>query len=114
MQQILNRAVITVTPNEPFLQWIQTADDISTHIATEDVYSPNAYLVEDTQDGMDPEKLIQKNFKTIFEEELNGWIIDESMWPQKRDLRVFKQWFQITVREIVYDLSDKPILREEY
>ena len=114
MQQIVNRSVIVVTPRAPFLEWVQNADDRSAHITAEDVaYSPNAYLVTDTEDGMDPEKLIKKNFKAIFEEELTGWIVDESIWPQKRDLRTFKQWFQATVHEIVYDLSDKPLLLEE-
>lgn len=43
------------------------------------------YLVDDSLDGDDPEKLIKKNFKVIFEEVLAGWYTDEEAWPKKMD-----------------------------
>ena len=70
--------------------------------------------VDASEDGDDPEKLIKKNFKVIFEEELAGWYTDEEAWPKKMDLRVFKQWFHVKVHEIVVDIGKKLPIAEEY
>ena len=72
------------------------------------------YLVDDSLDGDDPEKLIKKNFKVIFEEELAGWYTDEETWPKKMDLRLFKQWFHVKVHEVVVDIGKKQPIAEEY
>lgn len=71
------------------------------------------YLVDASEDGDDPEKLINKNFRGIFEEELAGWYTDEEAWPKKMDLRVFKQWFHVKVHEIVVDIGKKQPIAEE-
>ena len=84
-------------------------------ISDEDILSySRIYLVDDSLDGDDPEKLIKKNFKVIFEEELAGWYTDEEAWPKKMDLRVFKQWFHVKVHEIVVDIGKKLPIAEEY
>ena len=115
MLQLTNRAVITISPNEPFLRWVQTADANSAHITMEDINeASHAYLVDDSEDGSEPDSLVRKNFKSIFEEELSGWYTDESMWPQKRDLKTFRQWFTVTVHGIVLDLGKKPPVVEEW
>lgn len=62
--------------------------------------------------GRKQNKLIKNNFKVIFEEELNGWIIDESKWPTKRDLYTFNEWFQVTMYGQIFNLGEKEILRE--
>lgn len=72
------------------------------------------YLVGDSLDGDDLEKLIKKNFQVIFEEELAGWNTDEEAWPKKMDLRLFKQWFHLKVRETVVDIGKKLPIAEEY
>lgn len=63
------------------------------------------YLVDDSLDGGDPEKLIRKNLKVIFDEELIGWCTDENAWPQIMDLRVVKPWFHVKVHDIVLDIG---------
>ena len=114
MQQIVNRAAISVTPKEPFIDWVHSYDEGSARIAAEEIReSPHIYLVRDSDYGDDPAKLIRKNFKVIFEEELNGWIIDESTWPAKRDLKTFKAWFEVKIHEIVFDMDDSPHVVEE-
>ena len=115
MLQLTNRAVLTVAPKEPFIHWVHTTDANSGHITAEDIHeASHAYLVDDSEDGNEPEYLILKNFKAIFEEELHGWCTDESIWPQKRDLKTFRQWFTVTVHGIVLDLGKKPPFVEEW
>jgi hypothetical protein len=44
-------------------------------------------LVNDYEIDGERDQLIADNYEEIFEEELNGWITDESAWPKKRDLK---------------------------
>ena len=115
MQQLINKAAITVISKEPFIKWVQSTDAEAAEIPDESILSySRMYLVDDSLDGDDPEKLIKKNFKVIFEEELAGWYTDEEAWPKKMDLRVFKQWFHVKVHEIVVDIGKKLPIAEEY
>lgn len=114
MQQIVNRAAILLIPKEPFIAWVHSYDEKSVRISPEEIReSPHIYLVYNSDDGDDSAKLIRKNFKTIFEEELNAWIIDESAWPTKRDMKTFKAWFEVKIHEIVFDMDDSPHVVEE-
>ena len=115
MLDMINKAAITVIPKEPFIKWVQSTDAKAAEISDEDILSNSqVYLVDASEDGDDPEKLIKRNFKVIFEEELAGWYTDEEAWPKKMDLRVFKQWFHVKVHEIVVDIGKKLPIAEEY
>ena len=115
MHQLINKAAITVIPKEPFIKWVQSTHPKAEETSAESIgaYS-QVYLVDASEDGDDPEKLIKRNFKVIFEEELAGWYTDEETWPKKMDLRVFKQWFHVKVHEIVVDIGKKLPIAEEY
>ncbi len=56
--------------------------------------------------------MIAKNYREIFEEELNSWFTDESC-GQKRDLKTFRQWFQVDFHGMVVDLSEEDFYTEE-
>ena len=47
MKSIVNQAIITVKPKEPFSAWVQSADGDSAHITAETINeSPNAYMID--------------------------------------------------------------------
>ena len=115
MKQITNRAAIIVRPKAPFVEWVRNADDASDHITTEDIpEEPSVYLVSDYEMDGEKDQIIKETYKEIFEEELNGWITDESMWPKKRDLKTFKEWFDVAFYCMVFDLNEEDYLIEEY
>jgi hypothetical protein len=114
MKQISNRAVIIVRPKLPFVEWVRNADDESKHITAEDIErEPNVYLVDDYEMDGEKDQLISNNYEDIFEEELYGWITDESMWPKNRDLKTFLNWFHVEFHSMVFDLSDEDYIIEE-
>ena len=114
MKEITNRSVIIVRPKAPFIDWVRSDDDESKHITADDIAEePNVYLVDDYDMEGEKVRIIEKNYKEIFEEELNSWITDESAWPKKRDLKTFKEWFHVDFHSIVFDLSDEDYLIEE-
>jgi hypothetical protein len=114
MKQIMNRAAIIVRPKDPFVEWVRNADNESKHITAKDIREePNIYLVNDYDMDGEKEQLIKDNYKDIFEEELNGWITDESIWPKKRDLKKFLEWFHVDFHSMVFDLSDEEYIIED-
>ena len=58
-------------------------------------------------------RYIERNHKAIFEWELLSWYTDESVWPEKITPSVFRKWFDVEIHEMVIDLLDKHIMREE-
>ena len=41
-------------------------------------------------------------------------IKDPDLWPQKRDLKTYNEWFETHACDVVYDLSNEPIEIEEF
>ena len=111
---ISNRAAIIVRPKAPFIEWVRSADGDSSHITTREIRDePNVYLVQDSEMDSEKNQVIADNYTNIFEEELFGWITDEAAWPKNRDLKTFKQWFQVDFHTMVLDLGDEDYLVEE-
>jgi hypothetical protein len=46
--------------------------------------------------------------------ELFGWYTDESIWPEKRTLSVFRKWLDVEIHSMVIDMLDEHIMRESY
>jgi hypothetical protein len=115
MKLITNRAVIILRPKEPYIDWVRSADDESKHITAEEIAAePNVYLVDDYEMAGERDDLMANNYREMFEAELNGWLIDKSAWPKKRDLETFKEWFHIDFHSIVFDLSDEDYIVGEH
>jgi hypothetical protein len=52
---------------------------------------------------------VKKKFDKLFTFELEAWNDNKKEWPQKRNYKMFKQWFQVAISTLVYDLENKPI-----
>ena len=53
------------------------------------------------------------HYAEIFEEELVAWMQDEKTWPPNRDYRMFREWFDVRIVEIMFDLADGPVTHED-
>src|SRR5205823_3723900 len=53
----------------------------------------------------EPEGIVKKYYKMIFEYELHEWMTPEETWPRNRDLRTFLEWFDVDICTMVIDLS---------
>jgi len=60
-------------------------------------------------DASDLKKVLRRYWRGIFEEELNGWMRDPDVWPRRRTLKVFLDWFEVEVCDLVVDLGRGPI-----
>jgi hypothetical protein len=49
---------------------------------------------------------------TLFEDFLEGWYQDNSLWPKVLGPELFEKWFAIENHSMVIDTIDEPVLKE--
>lgn len=73
------------------------------------------YLVSDaTVDSPDSfRRWLRRNYKALFEMELEGWYTDPDLWPANRSFAVFFAWFEVEYHSVIVDLVGKEIYDDE-
>lgn len=106
-ENFINRCSIIIKPKQPFLDWCAKLhpDDI------EDMNQTNTYLVDDKIE--DVEVWLRNKFDKIFMFELDLWHRNKKEWPQKRSYKMFKEWFDVDISMLVFDLEKRPVFKSE-
>ena len=115
---IINRSVVIIRPKQPLLDWIASVDkklevaSMSIDVTEEG----NAFLIpdEDIIDAKEARRYIEKRWQQIFEQFLFEWVIEDSLWPQRRTLKMFRAWFELIYAPMAWDLVDAPLEIEEW
>lgn len=55
----------------------------------------------------------RKNHAALFENELEGWYTDETLWPRNRDYKTFKEWFEVECHSVIMDTVGGEIYDDE-
>ena len=103
---MVNRGLVIVHAKEPFLEWLKTLPDPCDMTLTEINEDNTAYLIPEYEDDGQRDRVLKKFYDMIFQDQLAGWWTREEDWPQKRDLRTFKKWFDLQFHSVVEDLVD--------
>ncbi len=110
----INRAALLVRPKEPYIEWAANVGETARVAAQELRGNTSVYLVPEELTGRNEAAPLKHYFERIFEAELEAWHTDPSGWPQNRDFKTFKQWFDVYPQSVVLDLAaGKPALRTE-
>ncbi|MDP5106112.1 MAG: hypothetical protein NWQ31_08070 [Polaribacter sp.] len=110
-QNYINRSLISLKPLQPFVDWNNTIyPDSKIDLTT--FNEVNIYLIKNSN-YEDIEAHLRKKFDTYFMMELEGWHTDKKEWPQRRNYKMFKEWFRIDISTAVYDLEKTPISKSE-
>lgn len=104
-ENYINRHAIIIKPLQPFIEWVRDLYPDKEHNITE----TNIYLVN--EDIGDLENWLRKKFDKFFMLELEDWHLNKKEWPQRRNYKMFKLWFQVDVSEMIYDLEKAPVLK---
>lgn len=118
----LNRGLVVIRYKQPYVDWVKTAGEapmeISLKQANDDgesfllpTYESEIDPVDGTEDAI---KWVEKRWRMIFEHILESWILDESEWPKKRSLKMFREWFDVEYKSIVWDMGTEPLIIEEW
>jgi len=108
---MINRCALLLRPRQPFLDWINAGEmaDKTVYTLTEIQEDPQVYLIPECFYVKEAWDWVYKEFDFFFEEELEGWNIDDKTWPKDRTLEMFKAWFDIEILTGVTDAVDEPI-----
>lgn len=108
---MINRAALIVRPKAPFIAWVNGVENSNILPNADD--EQTVYLIPEHDTPQEFEKILKKIWTDIFENQLAGWYLDESVWPEKRTLSIFKKWFQIECHTVIEDLCSYPLEDDE-
>lgn len=109
-ENFINRSAIIIKPLQPFIDWLNALYPEEEYDKS-DFAEPTVYLVNEDIEDLD--KWIKKKFDKFFRSELENWHANKKEWPQKRNYKMFNQWFQVIISELVFDTEKKPVLKSE-
>ncbi|MCX2472754.1 hypothetical protein OQZ33_00270 [Pedobacter sp. MC2016-05] len=101
-ENYINRSAIILKPLQPSLNWYSNL-----HPDVDETIETKTYLL--SEDIEDVEAWLRKNFDKLFILELEERHTNKKQWPQNRNYRMFKEWFQVELSTGVYDLEKEPI-----
>ena len=117
-QYSLNRSAVLLRPTQLLLDWLLTVSpEFGESLTLEEVQEDtDVYLIPDESitGAKQAIRYIEKHWKTLFEVLLEEWIVDESLWPEKRTLKLFREWFEPIYCGMVWDLARDPIEIEDW
>ena len=105
----LNRGILVVRPQDPFVEWARSLDDGGALSPEETRDWVNAFLIPEFEFEEDTWAWIRGNCETVFELMLNDWVVVPEMWPEDRSWEVFERWFTYERIEMAWDLVDEPL-----
>lgn len=102
-ENYINRSAIIIKPMQPFIEWCSNLypEDL------DDITETRTYLI--SGDIEDIDSWLVKKFDKLFTFELESWHSNKKEWPQKRNYKMFKEWFQIDISKMIYDFEKNPI-----
>lgn len=111
----INRTVVLLAPKQPFLDWLNIVEPDEEPLTLDDLREDNeVFLIPQYNDDSDSEKWIEARWSFLFEHMLMGWVDEEILWPQDRTLEMFREWFDIEIHTMAWDLSDEPLIVEDW
>ena len=110
----VNRMLVVLRPNPPFLEWVnslaapgETLHDLDTLRS-----QANAYLIPLFEYLDEAAAWVHEHFDLIFETELWQWSEDGALWPEDRTLAMFGAWFEPEILRAPWDVVTGPITSE--
>ena len=105
---MINRAAVILYYKKPAVNWVNDADpsDDNPGITEESINEDRTVNLIREDDAETPDILnqwVKNNYKVLFETELESWYTDEKLWPKKRSLKLFREWFTVECHTMIED-----------
>ncbi len=115
---MVNRMAVILRYKEPAVRWINEADprprDVPFTLAEVNEEGTVYLISDDDGDTSDTVELwVKRNYKLLFEMELEGWYTKPELWPKVRSLKVFREWFDVEYHTVLIDTVGGPIFDDE-
>ena len=115
MNHTINRCVILIRPKKRYYEWGNNLEKTEEQHVEEGSFG-NAYLLKELDSGTKEEvrKALKKHWRRIADEEFVSWWTVEDDWPQLKSIKDFELYFEWNFTEIVFDLENTDLIREEF
>ncbi len=108
-EDYINRYAVIMKPRQPFLYWLENLGLVDDY--EEDfIKGSKIYLISD--EIQDLEQWLRKKYDRFFTLELGTFHNNKKEWPQKRNYKMFKEWFQVDITISIYDVEKRPVLKD--
>ena len=107
----INRPPLYLLPTAACFEWVKSCPDYIDEILAW-AMQRGANSLSCSGGERRPDDYIRRHFKAMFEEELNSWYTDPSMWPKSLSFKRFKEFFTIHTTSMVYDLGKGQIVKD--
>ena len=103
---LLNRSAFILRPKQPYLEWTRQddAEGLAEGVFEALNHEPVVYLVPGWEDPEEEQHILREFWHALFEAMLGAWVTDETLWPEKRSLKMFREWFEIRTHSMVQDI----------
>jgi hypothetical protein len=106
--EYVNRSLAIIKPRQPFYDWLKDMPDWDFDLSLETLrVDCTALLLPEFEEPEGAVGYIDEIFERVFEMELASWYEDERVWPQKRSLKMFWEWFDVELHSMVIDATDE-------
>lgn len=111
MKFVENRTFLLIRPKKPLADWVNSYDDQKIP-DNEILSSKTLYMVEDIDHDTPGEvlKLVRKNFRKIFLNELWAWYDDNKYLPKNISFKLFTEWFEYEFIDMCFDTLDTDVI----
>ncbi len=107
---IVDRSAAVLKPRQPFLDWLNNLPGNEIILSLDEVRSDcTVILVPEVSEPEDGIAFIDDIADKLFEMELSSWVSEEKLWPQKRSLKLFWEWFDVEIHIGVMDFVSEDI-----
>lgn len=104
----INRNAVILEPTEAYLEWAKQCPDTDPEL-TLDRLGEGASVFLIPEQAFRPDRWLERHYKALFECELDAWCTDETYWPEKLSLRLFRTFFRMRFCSIVLDMGKTPL-----
>lgn len=107
----VNRTALVVSPKKLFFDWLKTVDPT---MPTQDEKhdSKTIYLLPEDGDNGKWERYLKKHYHKIFEEELETWVTNPTLWPKDLSWQMFTEWLDYEFHSVILDTVSGSIEKE--
>src|SRR5512147_3291071 len=113
--QAINRAALVLRPAEPYIRWASSVSldgqAVAAFLRDERIC---IYLVPEDPSETEETAPLEGFYKQVFEWELGVVTQDRLLWPRRRTLAMFEEWFHVRGESLIIDLVKGPIVHERF
>jgi hypothetical protein len=110
----INRSLAIIKPKQPYIKWANSLPDDDREYVSE-VFQKDCFVVLIHEYGTEKEAVgyINKMWRMLFKEQLEGWCLDTEWWPKNITQKMFWKWFDVEFHSVVVDSLEETIEKEE-